>query len=32
MWEGVVKDQQFIVEGGLGLQTGDKVKLDAGDD
>jgi RND family efflux transporter MFP subunit len=26
------KDQQFVVEGALGLQTGDKVKLDAGDD
>ena len=31
-WQGEVKDQQFVVEGGLGLQTGDKVKLDAGDD
>jgi RND family efflux transporter MFP subunit len=31
-WQGEVKDQQFVVEGGLGLQTGDKVKLDTGDD
>jgi RND family efflux transporter MFP subunit len=31
-WQGDPKDQQYIVEGALGLQTGDKVKLDAGDD
>jgi RND family efflux transporter MFP subunit len=31
-WQGEAKDQQFVVEGGLGLQTGDKVKLDTGDD
>ena len=31
-WQGDPKDQQYVVEGGLGLQTGDKVKLDAGDD
>ena len=31
-WQGEAKDQQFVVEGGLGLQTGDKVRLDAGDD
>ncbi len=31
-WQGEVKDQQFIVEGGLGLQTGDRVKLDTGED
>jgi RND family efflux transporter MFP subunit len=31
-WQGQPKDQQYVVEGGLGLQTGDKVKLDAGDD
>jgi RND family efflux transporter MFP subunit len=31
-WQGEVKDQQFVVEGGLGLQTGDKVKLQAPDD
>lgn len=31
-WQGEAKDQQFIVEGGQGLQTGDKVKLDTGDD
>jgi len=28
-WQGEVKDQQFVVEGGLGLQTGDKVKMEA---
>jgi RND family efflux transporter MFP subunit len=28
-WQGEVKDQQFVVEGGQGLQTGDKVKLEA---
>ncbi len=28
-WQGEVKDQQFIVEGGQGLQTGDKVKMEA---
>jgi RND family efflux transporter MFP subunit len=27
-WQGEVKDQQFVVEGGQGLQTGDKVKLE----
>jgi multidrug efflux pump subunit AcrA (membrane-fusion protein) len=27
-WTGEVKDQQFVVEKGLGLQTGDKVKLE----
>jgi RND family efflux transporter MFP subunit len=31
-WQGEVKDAQFVVEGGLGLQTGDKVKLEAADD
>jgi RND family efflux transporter MFP subunit len=31
-WQGNPKDQQYVVENGLGLQTGDKVKLDAGDD
>jgi membrane fusion protein (multidrug efflux system) len=31
-WQGAPKDQQYVVENGLGLQTGDKVKLDAGDD
>jgi RND family efflux transporter MFP subunit len=31
-WQGEAKDQQYVVEGALGLQTGDKVKLDAGDD
>jgi RND family efflux transporter MFP subunit len=31
-WQGEVKDQVFVVEGGLGLQTGDKVKLDTGED
>jgi RND family efflux transporter MFP subunit len=27
-WQGDVKDAQFVVEGGTGLQTGDTVKLD----
>jgi RND family efflux transporter MFP subunit len=27
-WSGAVKDQQFVVESGQGLQTGDKVKLE----
>jgi RND family efflux transporter MFP subunit len=27
-WQGEAKDQQFVVEGGQGLQTGDKVKLE----
>jgi multidrug efflux system membrane fusion protein len=27
-WQGEVKDQQFVVEGGERLQTGDKVKLE----
>ena len=27
-WKGDIKDALFIVEGGQGLQTGDKVKLD----
>jgi RND family efflux transporter MFP subunit len=27
-WHGEVKDQQFVVEGGQGLQTDDKVKLE----
>jgi RND family efflux transporter MFP subunit len=27
-WTGEVKDQQFVVEKGQGLQTGDKVKLE----
>ncbi len=31
-WQGELKDAQFVVEGGQGLQTGDAVKLDAGDD
>jgi RND family efflux transporter MFP subunit len=31
-WQGDPREQQYVVEGGLGLQTGDKVKLDAGDD
>jgi RND family efflux transporter MFP subunit len=31
-WQGTVKDAQFVVEGGQGLQTGDKVKLDVGED
>jgi RND family efflux transporter MFP subunit len=31
-WKGAIKDALFIVEGGNGLQTGDNVKLEAGDD
>jgi multidrug efflux pump subunit AcrA (membrane-fusion protein) len=31
-WKGDLKEAQFVVEGGLGLQSGDNVKLDAGDD
>jgi RND family efflux transporter MFP subunit len=31
-WQGEVKDQQFVVEKGQGLQTGDKVKLDVDED
>jgi RND family efflux transporter MFP subunit len=31
-WQGNPKEQQYVVEGALGLQTGDKLKLDAGDD
>ncbi len=31
-WQGNPKEQQYVLEGALGLQTGDKVKLDAGDD
>ena len=27
-WKGEIKDAMFVVEGGLGLQTGDAVKLD----
>jgi hypothetical protein len=25
-WQGEIKDAQFVVEGGQGLQTGDEVK------
>jgi RND family efflux transporter MFP subunit len=28
-WQGNVKDMQFVVDNGQGLQTGDKVKLEA---
>ncbi len=31
-WKGDIKEAQFVVEGGQGLQTGDVVKLDVGDD
>ena len=31
-WTGSVRDALIVVEGGSGLQTGDAVKLDAGDD
>jgi multidrug efflux pump subunit AcrA (membrane-fusion protein) len=31
-WHGDVKDAQFVVEGGTGLQTGDTVKLDVDED
>ena len=31
-WKGDIKEAQFVVEGGQGLQTGDAVKLDTGDD
>jgi RND family efflux transporter MFP subunit len=31
-WKGDIKEAQFVVEGGQGLQTGDAVKLDMGDD
>jgi multidrug efflux pump subunit AcrA (membrane-fusion protein) len=31
-WKGDMKEAQFVVEGGQGLQTGDAVKLDVGDD
>jgi RND family efflux transporter MFP subunit len=31
-WKGDIKEAQFVVEGGQGLQTGDAVKLDLGDD
>jgi multidrug efflux pump subunit AcrA (membrane-fusion protein) len=31
-WHGEVKDVQFVLEGGTGLQTGDAVKLDVDED
>jgi RND family efflux transporter MFP subunit len=31
-WKGDLKEALFVVEGGQGLQSGDTVKLDAGDD
>ena len=31
-WQGEVKDQQFVVKNGQGLQTDDKVKLEVEDD
>jgi len=31
-WHGDVKDAQFVLEGGTGLQTGDAVKLDVDED
>jgi membrane fusion protein, multidrug efflux system len=31
-WQGEVKEQQFVVKNGQGLQTGDKVKLEAEED
>ncbi len=31
-WQGDIKDAQFVVEGGAGLQTGDSVKLEVDND
>jgi multidrug efflux pump subunit AcrA (membrane-fusion protein) len=31
-WQGDIKDAQFVVEGGAGLQTGDAVKLEVEND
>jgi membrane fusion protein (multidrug efflux system) len=31
-WKGDIKEALFVVEGGQGLQTGDAVKLDTGED
>jgi RND family efflux transporter MFP subunit len=31
-WRGDLKEAQFVIEGGLGLQTGDAVKLEADED
>lgn len=31
-WQGDIKDAQFVVEGGAGLQTGDRVKLEVDND
>ncbi|HEY2787575.1 MAG TPA: efflux RND transporter periplasmic adaptor subunit [Fimbriiglobus sp.] len=31
-WKGEIKDALFVVEGGMGLQTGDAVKFDADED
>ena len=31
-WHGDIKEAQFVMEGGGGLQTGDPVKLDVDED